>query len=377
MINPDFLIMSTQHVDIEKILRVATMVASGMGLDSTHFEENLRKELKTSLHIDSDGILAATAKPRHMYTLEFLRALTETPIEGAVNVNIPKVGSENPRNNPNTPSHTHPKGKYKPRGIEESYSAHSSHSMPSAHSSHQIPPSTSRDIVRSAPLPIVQRGENAWLPTKGKKDEKDPLKMKLTKIRSDLNKISTDNEETISNRIREEFTEECITELTPTFFDKGVWEQKYREIYARLCVKLSLKFPNVFMSALLSSCQREFETKVSIDEEDDVIMLLMKRRLGAIHFIVEMLKVKLLKPTIILLCANKILTSSDGEKSDHDICHIAELVIISSPIIKEKDTVAKMRGLVDTLKVLHNHQYVSQRSKFKIEDAIKVLATRK
>ena len=356
--------MSTQ-VDIEKILRVATMVASGMGLDSTLFEDKLRAKLQT---VDAVSTISSPLPlpARHTYTLEFLRALTESPSDSSLNVNIPKVGLENPRGNSNSLPQPYPKGKYKPRGMEV-----------------EVHPTPTRDIVRSTPPPVVQRGENAWLPTKGKKDETDPLKMKLTKIRSDLNKISTDNEETISGRIYAEFTEECIEELTPTFFDKGVWEQKYREIYARLCVKLSLKFPNIFMSALLLSCQREFETKVSPDAEDDVVVVSMKRRLGAIHFIVEMLKVKLLKPAIIVVCANKILSSSDDEKSDHDICHVAELVIISLPIIRDtrdtrdNDTVSKLRGLIDTLKVLHTCQYVSQRSKFKIEDAVKVLAARK
>lgn len=350
--------MSTDQVDIEKILRVATTVASGMGLNSDQFEKKLREELFKA-RIDREVV---SAKPKHVYTLEFLRALTETPSEIST-LTIPKVGSENPRTTANAPHPQHAqKGKYKPRGVE--FDTHTFH------------PSTSRDIVRSTPPPVVQRGENAWLPAK-EKSENDPLKQKLAKIKSDLNKISTDNEETISGRICDEFTEECIAELTPTFFDKGVWEQKYREIYARLCVKLSLKFPGLFLSALLSGCQNEFEKKIPTDAEDDIIIIATKRRLGAIYFIVEMLRVSLLKPGIVVSCANKILISSDEEKSDHDICHIAELIIVSLPVVNSRDVVLKMVEIIEKLKRLKDHQFVSNRSTFKIEDAVKALSNHK
>lgn len=360
--------MSALQVDIEKILGVATTVASGMGLDSNLFQEALKLELSKLLPLESTK---ESTKVR-TYTLEFLRALAEGGDNSSPLLNaVPKVGTENPKYNPTT-THakncgsyvSHQKGKYKPRVElelgDKNFSNNSNNSV-------------SRDIVRSQPAPVVQRNENAWMPTKSKKAENDPLKIKLNKIRSDLNKISTDNENVISDRVCEEFTEECVAELISTFFDKGVWEQKYREIYARLCVRLSLKFPKVFMSALLLNCQKEFEITPWEDAEDDDIMLMMKRRMGAIHFIVEMLRVDLLKPGIIVLCANKILASSNV-KTDHDICHVAELVIVSTPIIKQKDVIEKLRGIVRIISALHEKQFVSQRSKFKIEDAVKVLS---
>jgi hypothetical protein len=378
----------------EKIIYVATSIASSMGLDRNLFEEQFTLELSKLPLLNSSGV-----KIRHTYTLEFLRALTEKPVEGEASmVDIPKVGTENPRYNPSTypsshnahamhnthsmhsphnPHVTYPhntKGKYKPRGIDvegtKEYTKENG--------------TISRDIVRSqnvtAPTPhsttVVPRGENAWVPTKSKKEETDPTKIKLNKIRSDLNKISPDNEDIISDRICEELVEECITELIPTFFDKGVWEQKYREIYARLCVKLNAKYPTVFIPALLKHCQHEFEIKVSEDDEDDIVLQVMKRRIGAAHFIVEMLKVKLLKPDIILLCIDKILkVSENSEKCEQDVCHVSELIIIATPIIKNKGVLIKLRPTIDIIKNLHEHQFLSQRSKFKIEDAVKVYNT--
>jgi hypothetical protein len=432
--------MSISDIEIrEKIIQIATSIASSMGLDSHLFEEQFAYEIRHSILAlaqvsfpytseiskslslpgkDSVPISllhsGSNAKHRHTYTLEFLRALTEKPVEGDVSItnvgnisNIPKVGTENPRHNsspypaahnthtlhnahamhnthsmhnPHNAYITHPyntKGKYKPRGIDVENTKENT--------------AVSRDIVRShitstsaisastpntPSTPSTSRGENAWVPTKSKKAEDDPIKIKLNKIRSDLNKISPDNEEIISDRIREELVEECITEIIPTFFDKGVWEQKYREIYARLCVKLNAKYPTVFIPALLKHCQHEFEVKVSEDDEEEDVMQVMKRRIGAIYFIVEMLKVKLIKPDIILLCIDKILKPTENsEKCEQDVCHVSELIIIATPIIKNKVVLNKLRPTIDTIKNLHEHQFLSQRSKFKIEDAVKMYNT--
>ncbi len=392
--------MSVSDTELmEKIVQIAASIASSMGLDRNVFEERFALEVRKVQF----GVLCTNR--RHTYTLEFLRALSEKPTEcEGTSVDMPKVGTENPRHTSSSPypsstithnsnvhnSHdthhvhstynphvTYPhntKGKYKPRGID----------VENGKENVMIP---SRDIVRSqntiAPTPPVTRearesirGENAWVPTKSKKAEDDPTKIKLNKIRSDLNKISPDNEDVISDRICEGLTEECIAEIIPTFFDKGVWEQKYREIYARLCVKLSEKFPTTFIPALLKHCQHEFEIRASEDDEDDVVMQIMKRRIGAIHFIVEMLKVKLLKPDIVLLCIDKILKIAENdeksEHDEHDICHASELIIIATPIIKNKGVLAKLQNSIDLIKELHEHQFLSQRSKFKIEDAVKV-----
>jgi hypothetical protein len=385
--------MSMSDTEIrEKIIQIAASIASSMGLNSNLFEERFELELSKLLSLpgkDSTLIHLHTNR-RHTYTLEFLRALTSSHVEGEASiVDIPKVGTENPRpnsspypmshnthnvHNPHNMHVTYPpntKGKYKPRGID-------------VDNTKDAPVSRDRDIVRShisAPIdmpstPPVSRGENAWIPTKSKKTEDDPLRIKLNKIRSDLNKISPDNEDIISDRICEESAEECIIELIPTFFDKGVLEQKYREIYARLCVKLNTKFPTAFIPALLKHCQHEFEIVVSEDDEEYEVLQVMKRRIGAIHFIVEMLKVKLLKPDILLLCIDKILkpsSSSNGkEKCEQDVCHVSELIIIATPIIKNKGVLTKLRPTIDLIDNLHKYQFLSQRSKFKIEDAVKM-----
>lgn len=340
----------------------AIAIAESMGLNAQKFKQQLDFACKSTSHDNS----YCYSKPQRVYTLEFLQALME---KTDVPLGLPKIGSESPK----VQHASAPKGKYKPK-------------IQLNHGYTQTPEENTqqRDIVRSniqmlqAPS-VTQRGENAWIPTKSKKEvEDDPVKVKLTKLRSHLNKISPDNEQIISDRICEEIIEECVCELIPIFFDKGVWEQKYREIYARLCIKLSEKFPGVFMSSLLKHTRHEFETRVSEDEDDDVISLAMKRRSGAIYFIVEMLKVKLLKPEVVVLCINKILRpDEDAIKSDYDVCHTAEMLIIAVPIIKNKETLAKLGLTLEYIKKLHTSQRISQRVKFKIDDAVKVFGDQK
>ena len=365
-------------VDYESIIQIAVSTAKHMGLNASDYETQLRSKLEgeTETYIHRE-----TSEPR-TYTLEFLRALMEGSDEFK---SIPKVGTEAPRNN-TLVVHQQQKGKYKPHIISTHCDSSNNVSDDRVrknvypHDKNNISLNSSRDIVRSnnvgekivANIPTPPRGENAWIPTKAKKEnEDDPVKLKFNKIRSDLNKISPDNELIIADRICDEIIEECVADIIPVFFDKGVWEQKYREIYVRLCVKLSAKFPGVFLSALLTHTQHEFETRVLEDAEDDEIVYAMKRRIGAAYFIIEMLKVKLVKPDIVVLCAEKIL-GSEKEKSDYDICHVAELVIISVSVIKNKDIIGKLRALISILENLYLSQYVSQRAKFKVEDAVKV-----
>jgi hypothetical protein len=345
--------------------------------DKKH-EKNIQTQCTCTVGSDHES---CDVPQQRTYTLEFLRELMKSDEFKTV----PKIGMEAPRSNSSpTPYHHTPKGKYKPHiitDIDRTKSANVKNVGDNAgeyyvkqglggSESH-----LSRDIVRSTnttPPPTPPRGENAWVPPKVKKEaEDDPIKLKFNKIRSDLNKISPDNELPIANRVCEELIEECIADIIPVFFDKGVWEQKYREIYVRLCVKLNAKFPGVFLSALLEHTQHEFEKKVPEDAEDDEIVYAMKRRIGAAYFIVEMLKVKLLKPVIVVSCAEKML-GLEKEKSDYDICHVAELVIIAIPIIKNKDAIGKLRALIGILENLHLSQRISQRAKFKIEDAVKV-----
>jgi hypothetical protein len=321
--------MSTSS-EVDKIVEISVMTAKAMGLDASLFEKALRSNLDSQKY--------QPKKPRRTYTLEFLKLLTEKG--GNQSLDLNKIGTELPRQNPNS--------------YNKKFHKHNEY-LPMKETIH------------------VPRGENAWTPGKDLKNQGE-AEIKLKKIRSDLNKISPENEKTIATRICEEISEECISELVPIFFDKGIWEQKYREIYARICSDLNKKFPKIFIAVLCTQCQKEFEVQIDMDADDEIIVMAMKRRIGAIHFILEMLRVRLLTPPIIFLCIEKILKPDpeEGIISEYDICHTAELLITVIPIFKKGATLKKLSPTIKIMKELDKNQFVSQRAKFKIEDVIKV-----
>lgn len=330
--------MSTS-VEVDKIIENAVMTAKNMGLDSILFEKTLRSTLSGEKCF-AEQKYQTFKKPQRTYTLEFVRLLTEKGGDGSLELN--KIGSELPRQqnlyaNKNTKFRKHD------------------------------------DFFSVKETPPVPRGENAWAPNKDRKDQ-DETKSKINKIRSDLNKISPENEKTVASRICDEISEECIPVLIPIFFDKGVWEQKYRELYARICLTLNTKFPKIFIASLCAHCQKEFEIQINKDEDDEVIVVAMKRRIGAIHFILEMFRIRLMNPAIIFLCIDKILKPDpeEGIINEYDICHTSELLITVLPIIKNGATLKKLSPTIKIIKELDKKQFVSQRAKFKIEDALKV-----
>lgn len=330
--------MSTS-VEVDKIIENAVMTAKNMGLDSILFEKTLRSTLSGEKCF-AEQKYQTFKKPQRTYTLEFVRLLTEKGGDGSLELN--KIGSELPRQqnlyaNKNTKFRKHD------------------------------------DFFSVKETPPVPRGENAWAPNKDRKDQ-DETKSKINKIRSDLNKISPENEKTVASRICDEISEECIPVLIPIFFDKGVWEQKYRELYARICLTLNTKFPKIFIASLCAHCQKEFDIQINKDEDDEVIVVAMKRRIGAIHFILEMFRIRLMNPAIIFLCIDKILKPDpeEGIINEYDICHTSELLITVLPIIKNGATLKKLSPTIKIIKELDKKQFVSQRAKFKIEDALKV-----
>ena len=301
-----------------------------MGIDHVLFEKMLRSNMEQKYQ--------APKKIQRTYTLEFVRLLTEKGGDGS-SLELNKVGTE-------LPNQTFNNKKF--RKNDNFF-----------------------QLKESAPVP--PRGDNAWTPGKDLKNQKES-DIKLKKIRSDLNKISPENEKKIASRICDEISEDCISELIPIFFDRGIWEQKYREIYARICSTLNTKFPKLFISMLCNQCQKEFEVHIDAEEDDEIIITAMKRRMGAIHFILEMLRVKILTPAIIFLCIEKILRpeTEGGIINEYNICHTAELLSTVIPIIKNGATLKKLSPTIKIIKELGGKQFVSQRAKFKIEDALKV-----
>lgn len=160
---------------------------------------------------------------------------------------------------------------------------------------------------------------------------------RLSNIRSDLNKIAPENEQKIISRVCENITEECFVKIIPFFIEKCAWDFKYQVIYGKLCTTLNEKFTETFKKALIQQCQEEFKNEIDENWEDDEILKFTKKRSGIITFLIELLKVKLINPTIILLCidcminCNNINTSS--VYTERNINHTAEILKICIPVI--------------------------------------------
>lgn len=235
----------------------------------------------------------------------------------------------------------------------------------------------------SVSSPAIPRSETAWNPKKDRKETTE-IDQLLGKIKGDFNKISNSNESKITENICSAITEECILYIIPFIFDKGSWDQKFREIYARLCVKINEKFPQTFQTQIVNQCQKEFSStnlpqaqdiivgSSQDDEDNDKIMRFMKRRMGIGYFIVDLMKVNLIDPRIVLLCITSLLKSANNENTrNDDIYHASEMIITVIPEIK-KDTILKKYIPIFQGFLLFKKMNLPQRIVFKVEEVIEL-----
>lgn len=251
-----------------------------------------------------------------------------------------------------------------------------------------ITPSSSllSTIKSSKSSPIITHKSDiigSWNPKREKKivSESDE---KLNKIRSDINKLAPENCDKLINRLCDTITqdEECLTYTASLFFGDGLF--KFKECYAKLCLELWKKFPNnSFQDIILSQCQKEFEAKLTLDEdlEDDVIVSLMKTRIHIVYFMIELVKSRVLMLDSLELCVKKLVnrTVNADMPNDFDVCHAVEILLIIIPLIIEHDK-RKLNTVSPYCKALYQHfknGTLSIRAKFKVEDLIIVAKNNK
>lgn len=202
------------------------------------------------------------------------------------------------------------------------------------------------------------------------------LEQKLNKIKSDLNKLCIDNEEKIISRVCKNVTLDCLNNIVPFIFEKGIWDMKYRESHCKLIEKLSEKFPEIKKS-MIDECQRELTVKIQITDnsQNENVDRMMQKRLNTIRFISVLLKIRYFNPNLILLCFNQLLplaTSISNSLSDEDLdlFHAAELLLITYPLIKNPEVQKKFDPIFDKLKYeYHLNKKMSVKTKFRILDA--------
>ncbi len=215
----------------------------------------------------------------------------------------------------------------------------------------------------------------AWTPNSCRKFTS--LEQKLNKIKSDLNKLCVDNEEKIISRVCKNVTLDCLNDIVPFIFEKGIWDMKYRESHCKLIEKLSEKFPEIKKS-MIDECQRELTVKIQITDnlQNENVDRMMQKRLNTIRFISVLLKIRYFNPNLILLCFNQLLPSTTSIVSkgisdeDLDLFHAAELLLITYPLIKNPEVQKKFDPIFDKLKYeYHLNKKMSVKTKFRILDA--------
>jgi len=332
---------------VDEIIGICKTTAIEMGLDPLEFESNLRSNF--DLYTDNRRV-EKIDKPR-TYTIRFLQKFSEKCTQELFDSNA-ETRVPAPMRGP----------------LSKSSSAVPNHNGPPYKkniSNETIFFSPKRD-----PPPPVVRSENAWIGAKFGKEHTE-FDMNINKIRSDLNKISIENGDSLSTRICDNTTDEYLETVNTLIFQKAEREIKFHSIYANLCVMLNSKFREKFMELLLKQCKEGLTLKLSDDDEDETIILAVKNRLGAISFIIELLKKKIVNPKSVLECM-EILSESindSGMFREHNICHTCEMLILTVPEIK---TVSMLKKFIPFFNRLIKIDSVSTRTKFKIEEVLAI-----
>jgi hypothetical protein len=239
----------------------------------------------------------------------------------------------------------------------------------------------------SDPLLPVSRKEQKW----NAKKEMTELDLQLQKIKSDYNKLNIENEEKISTRICENFTKECIcTDFMVFFFGEGCLNQKYREMYARLCQKLDKQYPDIFKKALICQCQKEFEIRANEDMDDEEIIGIMKKRMSVGYFIIELYKVKIITTPIIIMCLTWLLNCSKAIQAndyklmnyterphDYDVCHTIDMLLGVIPLISNVKVLNKYNCFCLILQKYYTDKLLGCRNVFKVEELLKLTKQKK
>jgi len=235
------------------------------------------------------------------------------------------------------------------------------------------PPREYKPFAKSN-IKLTERSENAWKPSHVEKTEEDPNISLIKTINSDLNKLTESNYDTISTRVIDKLNEDILNKFVEIMFSKAVWDAKYRNMYAQICLNIQKKYKN-FRRSLITQCQIEFNRikPVRLPEQDSEdyeyeIVKWKKRRLGNIHFIVELLKLKMIHSKVILACSKELLNHDINNPLNDNIFHASELLIIVKGVVKDET----MKPVVDRLLEFLNEGKLGSREKFKIQDAVKL-----
>lgn len=228
--------------------------------------------------------------------------------------------------------------------------------------------------------PLPPPSEEAWTPGRFRQDNKDPKVAAIRLIGGKLNKMAESNYDKMSVDIVSTLVPEYIEDFIPMIFDKAIWDVKFRHMYAKLCLELLKKFgKDAFGKPLLIQCQAEFTKRIPTEPETDdgdeydeyehQVNMWKKRRLGGIHFIAELLKVRIITPNIIVVCLHDLLKHSPVEPIADNVQHAAELLSLCRGHMGETEVEATS-PTVQRLATFLKAGKLPFREKFKVEDTL-------
>jgi len=207
-------------------------------------------------------------------------------------------------------------------------------------------------------------------PTKTRKpvlklDNEDEI---VYKIQSILNKLTPNTYDKLFEQLKDIdlSIESNMNIFIKIIFPKAVTEQRYCELYAKLCSDIVKTFKDnqehvkLFRKLLLSCCQQEFENKPQVPEipadasEVQKIELEEKatkvrlHNLGNIKFIGELYKLHMLRESIMFYCIESLIKS----KTETDLEHMCLLVTTIGKILDQGQGIANMNRYFEQIRSL-------------------------
>jgi hypothetical protein len=219
--------------------------------------------------------------------------------------------------------------------------------------------------------------QTSWI--KNKEVDKD--KIKISNIKTNINKISLNNYDTIVDiLVKEEYTSDMLESSANFIFNKIINEINNLDLFIRLISDLK-KIPN-FNRLFMNKCQKVFKEIENANFDNGVDLECIKNRdelKTYIIFIAKMGLAKLLGIPIIINCAYSLITKIINKYNDIDLLVIYNFmnILLNKSInnifidyLKENDNlIDEFREKFQTIK---NNKELSKKELFQMVDIIEL-----
>ena len=130
-------------------------------------------------------------------------------------------------------------------------------------------------------------------------------------VKTQLNKLSPGNYEKILSLIQDAVTPDSCAVFCRILLEKASAEQKYLQVYAKLCQDISEQ-KQFFRSTLLRSAQEMFKTLLDSSDRQSI--------LGKVRFIGALFSIKMIHPRFLKDCCEKLI--GQGELAVEAACYL-------------------------------------------------------